>query len=189
MIQEITEKDLKQVAEIHKKFLPSILQYYPLSFIEKFYSYQLKDDNILIGYWSENELLGFAFGTYHVDETFNKLKNDHLLYFIWNSLKVLIFNPKLIFFFAAKLLKEQYVSACKVQFVYMALLEKAQGSGIGFLLTREFEKKLKTDYYELEVDEKNPALKFHLKNKCFVVNEYNNIIEKKFLLGKKLKNK
>lgn len=45
MIQEITEKDLNQVAEIHKKFLPSIIAYYSVDFIEKFYKNHLLSEN------------------------------------------------------------------------------------------------------------------------------------------------
>ena len=55
------------------------------------------------------------------------------------------------------------------------------------MLTKEFEKRLKVDYYEMEVDVKNPGHKFQFKNGAFVVHELNNIIEKKLLLGKHLK--
>lgn len=186
MIIKITKDDIKEVAEIHKSNLPSILGNYPLSFIEKFYKYQLDDDNIILGYKSSEKLLGFAFGTYNVDKIYDNFIAENRLYFIINTLFVVIKNPRILLFFVAKFFKKQYVSPCKVQFVYMSLRKENEGSGIGYLLCLEFEKHLKTDYYELEVDEKNPALKFHLRNKCFIVNEYNNFIEKKYLLGKKL---
>lgn len=187
MIITITKEQIKDVANIHKSNLPSILSSYPLRFIEKFYHYQLHDKNILLGYQSEGKLLGFAFGTYRVDQIYSNFMSENKIYFVFNTVLAVLNNPKILLFFLAKIFKKQYESPCKTQFVYMSLKKENEGSGIGYLLCLAFEKALKTDYYELEVDEKNPALKFHLRNKCFVVNEYNNLIEKKFLLGKNLK--
>ena len=57
------------------------------------------------------------------------------------------------------------------------------------MLLENFENEVgkSVDYYELEVEKNNPALRFYQKNNFFTVSEINGILEKKYLLGKRLK--
>lgn len=190
MIKLINKQHIEEVAKIHKENLPSILTYYPLSAIKRFYKVQFDNNEILIGYESHGKIVGFAFGTENVDHVFPNFISSNRTQFLIDTTKAIFTNPKLIFFFLNKMFSKTESSDCKAHFVYMSLNKELKGSGIGFLLTKEFEKILKERNlisYEFEVEANNPAMRFHLKNKSVIVKEVNNLLERKFIFRKDLK--
>lgn len=192
MIRTITEKDTKQVAEIHKKFLPSIISFYSLGFIEKFYTHHLHSENktrIFLGYFEEEKLLGFVFGTHQLDLLFDNFLKENRLYFIKETLKALLGHPIYFVHLFGKIFQKTAGSQSQSQLVYIAVDQKLSKKGIGKTLLEHFEREAKktVDYYELEVEQNNPALGFYQKNDFITVSELNGILEKKYLLGKHLK--
>ncbi|MCU7614261.1 GNAT family N-acetyltransferase [Chryseobacterium sp. GMJ5] len=188
MIKELSEKDLFQVAKIHKENLPSFLTEYPLSFIEKFYYFQIKRENqLLLGKIENGKLLGFVFGTDNVEKLYDNFISENKSYFYMNTFKTLLFHPKYFLLFAAKFFSKSFVSECKRQLVYIAVDQNLKTKGIGSELLQAFEEKWKgLNYYELEVESKNKAFDFYLKKGFYIVHQYNNWVEKKYLLGKYL---
>ncbi len=192
MIQEITEKDIKQVAEIHKKFLPSIISFYSTDFIEKFYRHHLfsnKETRIFLGYFDEENLLGFVFGTHQLDLLFDDFLKKNRPYFIQETLKALVKHPIYVVHLFGKVFQKTAESQSQSQLVYIAVDKTYGKKGIGKMLLEIFEKEARksVDYYELEVEKSNPALSFYQKNGFITVSKLNGILEKKYLLGKHLK--
>ncbi|MBF8457729.1 GNAT family N-acetyltransferase [Kaistella sp. G5-32] len=192
MIEKITEKDVRQVAEIHKKFLPSIISFYSVDFIEKFYSYHVSSDKekkIFLGYFDETKLLGFVFGTYQVDLLFDDFLKKNRFYFIKETMKALIKHPIYFVHLLGKVFQRTAETQSQNQLVYIAVDQSYGKKGVGKMLLVGFEKEAKksVDYYELEVEKNNPALGFYQKNNFVTVSELNGILEKKYLLGKHLK--
>lgn len=188
MILNIQEQHISQVAKLHQENLPSFLSEYPLSFIEKFYHQQLKrNKQLLLGDFEDGELRGFVFGTDHVENLYKDFITDHQFYFYFQTICTLFFNPKYILLFASKFVSKKYVSRCKRQLVYIAVDAHAGKKGVGTSLLKALEEEWKDmKYYELEVEANNKAFCFYKKNGFFLVHEYNNWIEKKYLLGKNL---
>jgi ribosomal protein S18 acetylase RimI-like enzyme len=177
MIKDITEQDIAQVAEIHKKFLPSIISFYSLHFIEKFYLHHLYFDEknrIFIGYFDGRKVLGFVLGTYKLDRLFADFLKKNRYYFVTETLKALLKHPEYFVHLFGKIFQ----------------VDQLYGKqGIGKKLLEGFEKEAmkSISYYELEVEKNNPALGFYKKNNFKTVSALNGILEKKFLLGKDLK--
>lgn len=189
MIRQLTEKDIADVAKIHKEILPSFLTEFPLSFIEKFYHFQIKRENqVLLGAFEKEKLVGFVFGTDDVEKLYDHFIQKNKIYFYFQTLKTLLFNPKYFFLFVGKFLSKSFVSPCKRQLVYIAVDPKTGKKGFGRALLEALEIEWKDhSYYELEVESENKAYDFYKKNGFFLVHESNNWVEKKFLLGKDLK--
>ena len=192
MIKEITEKDIKQVAEIHKKFLPSILSFYSFGFIEKFYSHHLysrRETRIFLGYFNNENLLGFVFGTHQLDLIFDDFLKINRFYFILETLKTLMKHPVYFIHLVGKLFQKTLPSQSQSQLVYIAVDQSYGKKGIGKTLLEgfEIEAEKSIDYYELEVETNNPACTFYNKNGFIIVSELNGILQKKHLLGKHLK--
>lgn len=192
MIKEILEKDLKQVAEIHKKFLPSIISYYSSDFIEGFYKYHLiskKESCIFLGYFEGENLLGFVFGTHELDLLFDDFLKNNRISFIKETFLALMKNPVYFVHLVGKIFQETMPNQSQSQLVYIAVDKNYNKKGIGKLLLEGFEKEAKksVNYYELEVEKNNPAFGFYQKNNFITVSELNSVLEKKYLLGKHLK--
>lgn len=192
MIRTIAEKDIKQVAEIHREFLPSIISFYSLGFIEKFYCHHLhsaNDTRIFLGYFEGEKLLGFVFGTHQLDLLFDNFLKENRLYFMKETLKALLSHPIYFVHLFGKVFQKTTESQSQSQLVYIAADQTVGKKGIGKALLEHFEKEAKktVDYYELEVEQNNPALGFYQKNDFITVSELNGILEKKYLLGKHLK--
>lgn len=192
MIKTIAGKDIKQVAEIHKKFLPSILSYYSSDFIEKFYDYHLsskKGNHIFLGYFNQEKLMGFVFGTHQLDLLFDGFLNDNRSFFIIETLKALLYHPVYSIHLLGKFFQKTMPNQSQSQLVYIAIDKSHHKKGIGKMLLDGFEKEAKelVDYYELEVETNNPAAEFYRKNGFVTVFELNGILQKKYLLGKYLK--
>ncbi|MFC6267088.1 GNAT family N-acetyltransferase [Frigoriflavimonas asaccharolytica] len=192
MIQEITEIDLKQVAEIHKKFLPSIIAYYSVEFIEKFYKNHLlakKGTRIFLGKFEEGKLLGFVFGTHELDLLFDDFLKNNKGFFIKETMVALVKHPVYFIHLLGKIFHQKIENQCQSQLVYIVVDQNFNGKGIGKILLEAFEKEAKktVDYYELEVEKNNPAFGFYKKSNFITVSEINGILEKKYLLGKNLK--
>lgn len=192
MIKNITDKDLQQVAEIHKKFLPSIISFYSADFIAKFYRHHLFSKNetrIFLGYFEEENLLGFVFGTHQLDLLFDDFLKNNRSYFIKETLKALVKHPIYFVHLFSKVFQKTAENQSQSQLVYIAVDKTYGKKGIGKMLLESFEKEAKksVDYYELEVETNNPALSFYQKNNFKAVSELNGILQKKYLLGKQLK--
>lgn len=192
MIQEITEKDLNQVAEIHKKFLPSIIAYYSVDFIEKFYKNHLLSENetrIFLGEFNGENLLGFVFGTHQLDLLFDDFLQNNKSFFIKETMKALLKHPIYFIHLLGKVFQKKIPNQCQSQLVYIVVDRTSNIKGVGKMLLESFEVEAKksVNYYELEVEKNNPAFGFYQKNNFVMVSEINGILEKKFLLGKHLK--
>lgn len=192
MIKDVTKKDVRQVAEIHKNFLPSIISFYSLDFIEKFYFHHLssnKEQRIFLGYFEEGDLLGFVFGTHQLDLLFDTFLKTNRFYFIKESLKALVKHPIYFVHLLGKVFQRTAETQSQSQLVYIAVDQSYSKKGVGKMLLEGFEKEAKksVDYYELEVEKNNPALSFYQKNNFVTVSELDGILEEKFLLGKDLK--
>lgn len=190
MIRKIEAQHISQVAKIHKENLPSFLTEFPLSFIENFYKSQLNNtNNLLIGDFDGENVQGFVFGTDDVDALYGNFIAQNKIYFMLNVIFTLITHPKYILLFASKFFSKSFESPCKRQLVYIAADQKLGNKGIGSRLLTAFDEAWEQyQYYELEVESKNNALQFYEKKGFFLVHEYNNWVEKKLLMGKKLKN-
>lgn len=190
MIRNIQKKDILQVAKLHKKNLPSFLAEYSISFIEKFYNFQLnKESELLLGEFDESQLLGFVFGTNDVEKLYAEFIRLNRFYFYFETLKTLLLHPRYLVLFLKKAVsKPNFTSNCKRQLVYI-VVDPTQGKkGIGKNLVTALETAWNgVDYYELEVESQNNAYDFYLRNGFFLVHEYNNWVEKKFLLGKQIR--
>lgn len=192
MIFNLTKEDISQIVKIHKNNLPSLINFYSTSFVEKFYLHHLNkvSDTILVGYKEEGELYGFVFGTLDIEDMFGSFTTQNKMYFVKQTLLALLKHPKyLLYIFQSFLSKGFQKGDSKTQLVYIAVDQKYKGSGIGKKLLDGFEKELikYKDYYELEVEQNNPALQFYQKRDFKIVREINNILEKKYLMGKALK--
>jgi ribosomal protein S18 acetylase RimI-like enzyme len=192
MIKDITEQDIAQVAEIHKKFLPSIISFYSLHFIEKFYLHHLYFDEknrIFIGYFDGRKVLGFVLGTYKLDRLFADFLKKNRYYFVTETLKALLKHPEYFVHLFGKIFQKTLKIQSQNQLVYIAVDQLYGKQGIGKKLLEGFEKEAmkSISYYELEVEKNNPALGFYKKNNFKTVSALNGILEKKFLLGKDLK--
>ena len=72
MIKKLERKHIPEVATVHKGNLPSFFSEFPLSFIEKFYEMQFRRKNqLLLGAFVNEQLVGFVFGTDDVEKLFN----------------------------------------------------------------------------------------------------------------------
>lgn len=192
MIFNLTKEDLTDVVNIHKNNLPSLINFYTNDFIEKFYLHHLRkeDDTVLVGYKEGGELYGFVFGTLDVEDMFGSFTSQNKTYFIKQTLLALIKHPKyLLYIFQSFFAKGFQQGDSKIQLVYIAVDQKRKGLGIGKKLLEGFEQELKKtkDYYELEVEQNNSALQFYTSKNFKIIREINNILEKKYLIGKKLK--
>lgn len=192
MIADIKNIDLQQVAQLHKKNLPSIISFYSEKFVKKFYHFHLNkkaDETIFKGYFEDKKLIGFVFGTYELDQLFDDFIGENKPFFIVETLKALVAHPVYFVHLFGKVFGAKTASTCKTQLVYIAVDKNQNGKGIGKKLLESFENeaKNKVDYYELEVEKNNPALQFYLKNNFSVVEEINSVLEKKYLMGKRLK--
>lgn len=191
MILNLTKEDIKQVVNIHKNNLPSLINFYTHDFIEKFYLHHLQkaDDTILVGYKEEGKLHGFVFGTLDINDMFGSFISQNKTYFVTQTFLALLKHPKyLLYIFQSFLAKGFQQGDSTTQLVYVAVEQKYKGSGIGKKLLEGFEQELiKTkNYYELEVEQNNPALQFYKSKGFKVIREMNNILEKKYLMGKHL---
>ena len=191
MITDIDEKYLKQVSQLHKKNLPSIISFYSEEFIHKFYRFHLTKKSgktIFKVFQEEEKLIGFVFGTYELNKLFDDFINENKTFFITETLKSLIAHPIYFVHLIGKIFGKKTSSNCQTQLVYIVVDSKKNGRGIGKKLIESFEESVKknVDYYELEVEKNNPALQFYLKNNFKIVEEINSILEKKYLLGKRL---
>lgn len=191
MTAEVTTENISDIALIHKKNLPSLLAYYPVKFIEKFYLNQLtKESSVFICFRQENEIAGFVFGTTDLKAMFESFIAENKFYFILETFKVLLKRPEYILYLAESfLLKKENPHDSQTQLVYIASSKNHEKKGIGKSLLEAFEKeiKLRENHYELEVEQNNPALSFYQKNGFQTVREINNILEKKFLMRKNFK--
>lgn len=193
MIIDITEKDIKDVAYIHKNFLPSIICFYSLVFIEKFYNFHLQDKSekkIFKGYKLNNRLVGFVFGMDNVENLFNKFIRSNVIFFIKETIIALLSHPQYLYFIITKIFERNETDKSNIQLVYIAVNKNIGIKGVGSTLLFDFEKELRNYdcyYYELEVEQNNTAFEFYRKNNFFIVKQIKNPLEKKFLLGKKLK--
>lgn len=188
MIKHLTEEHLQQVATIHKKYLPGILSFYSKNFIAEFYKFQTKNtSNFLLGEVNEGKVLGFVFGSYEVDKIFDEFITENKFFFFFQTILAIITHPQYLIYIFSKFLKKEYVSPCKTQLVYIAVDKVNKQKGTGQKLLDAFEQELESDYYELEVEKNNPAYKFYEKNHFTVVKSIDNLLEKKYLLGKKSK--
>lgn len=189
MILELEEKHIAEVAKIHKENLPSFLTEFPLSFIEKFYHLQITRKNqLLLGHFQDEKLAGFVFGTDDVEKLYDDFIEEKEFYFYFNTFKTLLFHPKYLVLFLGKAISKSFVSDCKRQLVYIAVDQKIGKKGIGSQLLIALEEHWKNEkYYELEVESRNEAFQFYTKKGFHLVHEYNNWVEKKYLLGKNLK--
>ena len=192
MIQDITPKDIKQVAAIHKKFLPSIISFYSSDFIEKFYEYHLsskKETRIFLGCFNQEKLIGFVFGTHQLDLLFDGFLKNNRFYFLTETLKALAKHPVYSIHLLCKVFIKKIPNQWQSQLVYIVVDKTSEQKGIGKILLESFENEAKRsiDYYELEVEKSNPALNFYQKNNFITVSELNGNLEQKFLLGKHLK--
>lgn len=192
MIQAVRLQDIPQVAALHKKFLPSIISFYSLDFIEKFYQHHLSsppEKRIFIGFFEEGKLLGFVFGTHELDLLFDDFLKQNRSYFIKETLIALVKNPVYIIHLFSKIVQKNREVQSQSQLVYLVVDRTFAQKGIGKMLLKNFENEVgkSVDYYELEVEKNNPALRFYQKNNFFTVSEINGILEKKYLLGKRLK--
>ncbi|WP_124639569.1 MULTISPECIES: GNAT family N-acetyltransferase [Amniculibacterium] len=188
MIKEIAENDIHQLALLHKRILPSFLSTFSISFITKFYKCQLERDNqLLIGYFEQDKLIGFVFGTDDVNLLYSEFINQNKFYFYTQTLISFLKNPKYLLLFLAKFTSESFTSTCQRQLVYIGVDNKTKQKGIGSQLLKYFENQWKEfGYYELEVESENPALQFYKRNNFKIVHTYNNWVEKKLLMGKTL---
>ncbi len=192
MIKGVTKKDVRQVAEIHKKFLPSIISFYSVDFIEKFYSYHESSNNeknIFLGYFEEGNLLGFVFGTHQLNLLLDDFLKKNRFYFIKETMNALVKHPIYFVHLLSKVFQKTAETQSQNQLVYIAVDQSYGKKGVGKMLLEGFEKEAKKsiDYYELEVEKNNPALGFYQKNNFITISELNGILEKKYLLGKHLK--
>ena len=90
MIKKISKSEIKELAVLHQQVLPSFLSVFPLSFIEKFYTSQLaRDGQLILGYFNEDKLVGFVFGTNNVEELYKDFINKNKFYFQQVSIPLL----------------------------------------------------------------------------------------------------
>lgn len=188
MIRAITLKDISKLAILHKEVLPSFLAVFPLGFIQRFYSSQLSRKNqLLLGYFDEDNLVGFVFGTDNVDDLYSNFIHENKVYFYTQTLLAIAKNPKYILLFVSKLFSRPFKSPCKRQLVYIAVSKQTIKRGLGSLLVQTLERHWEQfGYYELEVESSNKAYSFYQKHNFYLVHQYNNWVETKLLLGKKL---
>lgn len=191
MIERLSIQHSTAIAQIHKDNLPSILSFYPVSVIKKFYEHQLSshDKNFAFGFFEGKELSGFVFGSLEVDSIFNEYVKSDFKNFLLKTLIEVIKNPKLFVYYLSGLFSKKLKLKNKIQLVYIAADKKAGKKGIGKALLDAFEQELQRrniHYYELEVEKNNPALSFYQKNNFVTVSEINNFLEKKYLMGKHL---
>lgn len=192
MIINLQKKDIAEVVNIHRNNLPSLINFYNDLFIKEFYIHHLNkyDKTVLVGYKQDSELCGFVFGTFDVEDMFGSFIAQNKLYFIKHTLLALLHHPKYLFYIFQSFLSKGFKQGdSKNQLVYIAVDQRYKGSGIGKKLLEAFEDKLKQseDYYELEVEQNNPALDFYKSKNFKIVREVNNVLEKKYLMGKSLK--
>lgn len=192
MIVNLQKKDIPDVVNIHKKNLPSLINFYSDSFITKFYEHHLdkSDQTILVGFRQNSELCGFVFGTLDIEDMFGSFISNNKLYFIKQTLLALMKHPKYLLYIIQSFFSKAFQQGdSKIQLVYIAVDKKYKGSGIGKNLLEGFENELikYKKYYELEVEQNNPAFEFYKKKGFKTVREINNILEKKYLMGKNLK--
>lgn len=192
MIVNLVKEDLTDVVRVHRKNLPSLINFYSGDFIRKFYLHHLNKggDTVLVGYKQAGELCGFVFGTSDIEDMFGSFTAQNKLYFIKNTVLALLKHPKyLLYIFQSFVSKGFQKGDSKNQLVYIAVDEKHKGSGIGKKLLEGFENEMgkSQDYYELEVEQNNPALAFYKSKNFKIIREINNILEKKYLMGKSLK--
>ncbi|MBS1550267.1 MAG: GNAT family N-acetyltransferase [Bacteroidetes bacterium] len=188
MIKPLSQENVPSLAKLHKEILPSFLSVFPLSFIEGFYKSQLEiRDQLLLGYFEENRLVGFVFGTHDVEKLYQHFISENKAYFYTQTLFSLIKNPKYFLLFASKVFAKPFHSVCKRQLVYIGVDKTAKQKGVGSQLIAALEQEWKgVKYYELEVESNNPAFSFYEKHGFTLVHEYHHWVEKKWLMGKNL---
>lgn len=192
MIIKLSELHISEVVHIHKKNLPSLLAFYSNKFIEKFYKHHLNkpDDTILLGFQKEDILCGFAFGTFDLKDMFGSFIKENKVFFFMETLKTLVRYPKyLLYIFQSLFSKNDTSKDSNTQLVYIAVDKRFEKMGIGKSLLDAFDVAVLAErsYYELEVEQNNPALGFYKNNGFFIIREINNILEKKYLMRKNLK--
>ena len=124
MIQAVRLQDIPQVAALHKKFLPSIISFYSLDFIEKFYQHHLSsppEKRIIIGFFEEGKLLGFVFGTHELDLLFDDFLKQNRSYFIKETLIALVKNPVYIIHLFSKIVQKNREVQSQSQLVYLVV--------------------------------------------------------------------
>jgi len=191
MIEFLSKNDAAAIARIHKENLPGILSIYPVSVLKEFYELQLSNasKNFALGFFENRKLQGFVFGTYRVDEIFNDYIKSAFYYYLFQTFVSFLKNPKLLVYYLKAFFSKKRSSFCPVQLVYIAVDQNSKKKGIGQQLLDAFENELSRNninYFELEVEQNNPALRFYRKNNFETILEINNWMEEKFLLGKEL---
>lgn len=192
MIVNLLKEDLPEVVRIHRNNLPSLINFYTADFIRKFYLHHLNKGNetVLVGFKEDGELCGFVFGTSDIEDMFGSFTAQNKLYFIKNTLLALLKHPKYLFYIFQSFVSKGFQKGdSKTQLVYIAVDAKYKGNGVGKKLLEGFEDELRKsqNYYELEVEQNNPALDFYKSKNFKIIRQINNILEKKYLMGKSLK--
>lgn len=171
MIRKLSPDDVSEIASLHKKCLRSFLQSFDCNFIANFYNISLRSpDNFAIGYFVDNSLKGFVFGSIAVNNLYRLLIIKRPFYFIYKCIMAVACKPTMLFIFFRMLFNttETTKSECNVQLVYIAVDDEIRKQGIGMKMLDSFHSFLieKQIYnYELIVEEGNKsAVSFYEKN-------------------------
>lgn len=164
-IRELSENAIADVINIHlQAFEGFFLSELGRDFLKLYYkSVRMSDEGILLGYYEDNQLLGFCAAT-TLSRSFNKkliLKN--IFSFSIVGLKLIFTKPKALIRLYKNLTKSSVTVIDEggyAELLSIGINPQAQGKGVGKLLIAELESHLKkrecvqlsltTDYYNNE---------------------------------------
>lgn len=169
MIEKLTEKDIKEVAGIHKTELSGFLSELGLGFLEKFYKATLSIPEIFTFVEKENDqVLGFTTGITSTNGLYKKVIYSDIPSFFLLFLKYFITHPQNIIK-TVQLLAYPGFSDQGPELLVIAIDKTHQRRGIGGKLFHkvitEFQKK-GIKRFKVSVYDKLSANKFYQKMGC-----------------------
>jgi GNAT superfamily N-acetyltransferase len=178
MIKSLTSKDFKQIAKIHFNAFPNFfLTSFGKKFLKIFYQGILEsEDGYGLGYFANNDLLGFAIGTSNPNGFYKRLAQKNFFSLTIAAIPSFLLNPKK----GAQLiqsLRSQHQSIDEGTGVLLSIctLPTIQNKGMGSQIISAFEelsKQKNLSYLALTTDcENNEAVNAFYQNKAYILKE------------------
>ncbi len=143
--QNLNKSELNDVVNLHVNALKeSTLNQFGENFLKAIYEVMLKDkDCVFLVIKKDKKIIGYAVATKNTPKMYHKIIKSKFLVLIWEGLKRMIINPKLLpkvldYFFEKH---PKPVSQAELQFI--AINSKYQGRGLGTRLISELDRQFR----------------------------------------------
>lgn len=178
-IRTAEKKDIKSVVQIHVERFPNFfLSSLGKQFLKIFYRSFLKSPGLLIVLEDENEIKGFACGSYTNNSFYKKLLFNNIGNFTIIGITLLFSKPKSILRILSNLKKSNAIEIEFAELLSIATLKNKKGYGAKLLNAFENELKInlsrKAEKISLTTDFENndKAIEFYKQNNYEILNVF-----------------